>query len=136
MYRQQRLNCLDLDNDRIFHQQIKSVCANKPLAVEDLNRLLPDKSNTASIQFDTKGFFVQLFDKSWPQTFMHLKRGIKHLLSNMLYFHWDGSITWFVPRFAIHVFIFLLFVSWCLNVVVVKGCLLRLDCLNRFLERV
>jgi len=93
MHRQQLLNCLDLDNDCIFHQQIESVCANKPLAVKDLNRLLPDKSNTASIQFNTQGFFVHLLDKSWPQAFMHLKSGIKHLLSNMLYFHWNGSIT-------------------------------------------
>jgi len=110
MHRQQLLDRLNLDDNHIFNQQIKSMCTNQTLAVEDLNGLLPDKSNTASIQFNAQSFLIHFLDKSWPQAFVHLKRCIKHLFSNALSRFRDGLVARFVPGFLSHLPVFLPFV--------------------------
>ena len=80
------VNCLDFDNDGIFHHEIHFVSAIQfdPL-VRNRQMNLPLKTEAQLTQLITETFFINRFHQSRPQLPMHLDGRANDLLGQSIH---------------------------------------------------
>jgi len=67
----QRLNSFQFNDNFGFDDKIKSMLANLMIAIEQGDRLLPHKCNSANGELNGECLFVNGFKKSWPKLAMY-----------------------------------------------------------------
>ncbi len=73
MNRQERVDCLNLDNYLTFYQEVKAVTTIQPKILEsDLQRTLPLKSDLPLAEFSAEAFLVNRLQQARPQRAVHL----------------------------------------------------------------
>ena len=68
------------------------------IAIKEWHRILPDELDSTDRKFNSKRFFVNLFEKSWSERAMHTNRSRNYLLC---YFGVSENPSCF-PAFLIH----------------------------------
>ncbi len=109
MHGEKLLHGFYFDDDFFIHNDVESLAAQKMSSVVNFNGFLSDEWNALGRQLDTKGFFVKLLQKPWPQFTMHPKGSIQNLFADALDRLRQRLKTFSRPGFLRHQFFLLLF---------------------------